>query len=157
MSNKVKTTAKQVKTTATKKTVKQLVKMTDEQKEKARLKRLANPQSSHLASKVAKVERLEFKHDAKANLIEAKRLHNKVDLSNKTYENLADLKLAKKVINAICKKSELIKIAEQAVRTNKDGSYSVFYFSQMVQKIVKLLGTGKSIELALLTIKNDKK
>ncbi len=154
MSTKVKNTnAKKV----VKKTAKVLVKLTQAQKEERRKKRLANPQSSHLASNVRKAENLEFKFNAKANLIEAKRLQNKVNLTNSGYENLADLKTANKVINAICKKPEFIAIAIEAVRVNKDSSYSVFYFSQLAQKIVKLLKKDFSINTALVHLANVRK
>ena len=140
-----------------KKTEKQLVKLTEAQKEERRKKRLANPQISHLASNVYKAEKLEFKFDAKANLIEAKRRQNKVNFANSGYENLADLKLANKVINTICRKPEFISIAIEAVRTNKDGSFSPYYFTQMMQNVVKLLKKEFSIQTSLIHIKNTKK
>lgn len=145
---------------ATKKTLKELKArkpLTKEQKEARRLKRIANPQSSHLASNVYKEEQKEFRKDAKANLIEAKRRQNKVDLNKAEYENLVQLELAKKVVNVICRKVELIDLTIEAVRTNKDGSYSVFYFSQLVQKVVKLLSNDFTIETALIHIANVKK
>jgi hypothetical protein len=146
----------------TKKTAKQLVKktakpLTKAQKEERRKKRLANPQISHLASAVYKAEILEFKFDAKANLVEAKRRQNKVNFVNSGYENLADLKLANKVINAICKKPEFIEISIEAVRTNKDGSFSPYYFNQMMQKLVKLLGKNFTIQTALVHLANVRK
>jgi hypothetical protein len=155
MNTKVKNT--NTKKVVTKKTAKVLVKLTEAQKEERRKKRLANPQSSHLASNVRKAENLEFKFNAKANLIEAKRLQNKVNLTNSGYENLADLKTANKVINLICKKPEFIKISIEAVRVNKDGSYSVFYFSQLAQKIVSLLKKDFSINTALVHLANVRK
>ena len=127
--------------------------LTTEQKKALELKRLANPQSSHLASKVQKYELLEFKQDAKANIIEAKRLHNKIDLKDKTYENLAEIKMSIKVSNLICKKPELLKLAEKAVRTNKDGSYSVYYFSQLIQAVVKKIDDKTTVQSALLQLK----
>lgn len=147
-----------VKTNSIKETLKVTRKpLTDAQKEERRKKRLSNPQSSHLASNVAKLEKVEFKFNAKANLIEAKRLQNKVDLKNSGYENLIDLQTANKVINAICKKEELINLAIEGVRKNKDNSYSVFYFSQLAQKIVQLLKKDFTIQTALIHIKNTKK
>jgi hypothetical protein len=140
-----------------KKTAKVLVKLTEAQKEERRKKRLANPQISHLASNVRKAENLEFKFNAKANLIEAKRLQNKVNFTNSGYENLADLKLANKVINTICKKPEFIQIAIEAVRTNKDGSFSPYYFSQLMQRLVKLLGKNFTIQTALVHLANVRK
>lgn len=158
----MKTNVKNTKKAVTKKTAKQLVKktakpLTEAQKEERRKKRLANPQISHLASAVYKAEVLDFKFDAKANLIEAKRRQNKVNFANSGYENLADLKLANKVVNAICKKPELISISIEAVRTNKDGSFSPYYFTQMMQNVVKLLKKEFSIQTALIHIKNTKK
>ena len=147
------TTSKKV----VKKTAKVLVKLTEAQKEERRKKRLANPQISHLASSVYKAEILDFKFDAKANLIEAKRRQNKVNFANSGYENLADLKLANKVINAICKKPDLISIAIEGVRTNKNGSFSPYYFTQMMQNVVRLLKKEFSIQTALIHIKNTKK
>lgn len=159
MKNSVKTNTKKA---VTKKTANQLVKktskvLTEAQKEERRKKRLANPQISHLASNVRKTEENEFRFNAKANLIEAKRLQNKVDFSNSGYENLADLKLANKVINAICKKDALIDIAIVAVRTNKNGSFSPYYFSQLMQKLVKLLSKDFTIETALIHLANVRK
>jgi len=142
-----------------KKTANELVKivLTEAQKEERRKKRIANPQSSHLASNVRKAEKLEFKFNAKANLVEAKRLQNKVDLKESGYENLADLLTANKVINAITKNSELINLSIDAVRQNKDGSFSVFFFSQLAQSVVKLLKQEFSIKTALMHKFNLKK
>ena len=145
-----------------KKTAEQLVKktakpLTEAQKEERRKKRLANPQISHLASAVYKAEILEFKLDAKANLIEAKRRQNKVNFKNSGYENLADLNLANKVVNAICKKDELIAVAIEAVRTNKDGSFSPYYFTQLMQTLVKLLNKDCTINSGLVHLANLKK
>ena len=156
MSTKTKVNAKKV---VVKKTVNQLVKkvLTEAQKEERRQKRIANPQISHLASNVYKAEKLEFKFDAKANLIESRRRQNKVNFTDSGYENLADLLTANKVVNAICKKSDLIEICVEAVRTNKDGSFSPYYFTQMMQNVVKLLKKEFSIQTALIHIKNTKK
>ena len=156
MNTKVKSNTKKV---VVKKTVNQLVKrvLTEAQKEERRKKRIANPQSSHLASNVRKAEKLEFKFNAKANLVEAKRLQNKVDLKDSGYENLADLLTANKVINAITKNSELIDLAINGVRQNKDGSFSVYFFSQLAQSIVKLLKQDFSIKTALMHKVNLKK
>ena len=158
----MKTISKNTKKQVTKKTAKQLVKktskvLTEAQKEERRKKRLANPQISHLASNVRKEEEKQFRFNAKANLIEAKRLQNKVNFANSGYENLADLKLANKVINAICKKDALIDISIVAVRTNKNGSFSPYYFSQMMQKLVKLLSKDFTIETALIHLANVRK
>ncbi len=159
MNTKVKnTTSKKV----VKKTAKVLVKktakpLTEAQKEERRKKRLANPQISHLASAVYKAEVLEFKFNAKANLIEAKRRQNKVNFVNIGYENLADLKTANKVINTICRKPEFIKISIEAVRTNKDGSFSPYYFTQLMQALVKLLKKDFTINSALVHLANIKK
>lgn len=131
--------------------------LTKAQKKERRKKRLANPQSSHLASNVYKLEQIEFRFNGKANLIEAKRRQNKVSLVNSGYENLADLKLANKVINKIAKDKILLEMSLDAVRVNKDKSYSVFYFNQLAQKIVKLLGKGFEINKALVFIANQKK
>jgi len=130
---------------------------TEAQKLEAKKKRIANPQSSHLASNVAKAEKLEFKFNAKANLIEAKRLQNKVDLKDSGFNNLADLLTANKVINAITKKPELIELSINAVRQNKDNSFGTFYFNQLAQHVVKLLKQDFSIKTSLLHIANLKK
>ena len=153
VSNAIANSAKNV---ATKKVVKRKP-QTEAQKEETRKKRIANPQSSHLASNVKKAENLEFKFNAKANLVEAKRLQNKVDLKKSGFNNLADLLTANKVINAITKKPELIELAIKAVRQNKDNSFGVFYFNQLAQSIVKLLKQDFSIQTALLHIANLKK
>jgi len=44
-----------------------------------------------------------------------------------------------------------------AVRQNKDGSFSVFFFSQLAQSIVKLLKQDFSIKTALIHKVNLKK
>jgi hypothetical protein len=156
MSTKAKVNTKKV---VVKKTAKQLVKkvLTDAQKEERRQKRIANPQISHLASNVYKAEKLEFKFDAKANLIESRRRQNKVNFTDSGYENLADLLTANKIVNAICKKPELIEICIEGVRTNKDDSFSPYYFSQLMQNLVKLLKKDFTIQTALIHIKNTKK
>lgn len=146
-----------VKNAPTKKVVSKRKPLTDAQKLEAKNKRIANPQSSHLASNVAKAEKLEFKFNAKANLVEAKRLQNKVDLKDSGFNNLADLLTANKVINAITKKPELIELAIKAVRQNKNKSFSTFYFNQLAQNVVKLLKQDFSIQTALLHIANIKK
>jgi hypothetical protein len=155
MKNSVKTNSVK-KTIETKKVVNRKP-LTKAQKEERRKKRLANPQSSHLASNVYKLEQIEFRFNGKANLIEAKRRQNKVSLVNSGYENLSDLKLANKVINKIAKDKILLEMSLDAVRVNKDKSYSVFYFNQLAQKIVKLLGKGFEINKALVYIANQKK
>tara|TARA_R110000772_G_scaffold248588_1_gene362694 strand:- start:260 stop:775 length:516 start_codon:yes stop_codon:yes gene_type:complete len=146
-----------VKNAPAKKVVSKRKPQTEAQKLEAKKKRIANPQSSHLASNVAKAEKIEFKFNAKANLVEAKRLQNKVDLKDSGFNNLADLLTANKVINAITKKPELIELSIKAVRQNSDKSFGTFYFNQLAQGVVKLLKQDFSIQTALLHIANIKK
>ena len=118
--------------------VKQL--LTDRQKAERKAKREANPQFSHLVSAKNKEEIAAFKLDAKRNLIEAKRLTNKLDFTNgsNVYENEATLKASKKLINALCKDEALIEASIVAVRTHK-GKFSPFFYAQLIQKLVKLI------------------
>ena len=118
---------------------------------KAKATREANPQFSHLVSKAKKKELSEFKSNGKKNLIESKRQSDlfKVDTINK-YENAILLKKCKTLINKVAKDSELLSLSIQAVRRNKNGTFSPYYFAQLVQKVVKLVDTkGHDFKSAL--------
>ena len=129
---------------AVKATAKKVVTAKDkaEHKEKARLTRLANPQGSHLASKVQKLEAQELRADGKRSLLASKSYINgifksdKIDVAN--YDNTANLLLIKKAVNYVASKPELVKLACKIVRKTKSGDYVPFYFAQLFQKVAKV-------------------
>lgn len=126
---------------------KQVKTISKAEKARRKAKREANPQFSHLGSAVKKKRQAEFKMDAKANLLEAKSLAKDIITSGNKYENEAQIVKAKKVINVIARKPELIALATAGVRTNKNGSFSSFYFLQLVQKVVKLGESKKNYDV----------
>jgi hypothetical protein len=116
-------------------------------KEALRVKREANPQFSHLVSKAHKKEVEAFKLDFKANLIEAKRRSDLLVVGSfNKYENEKQLKECKTFINKVLKSEELTSLFIQAVRVNKNGSFSPFYFAQLVQKVVSIVNNKKGFD-----------
>lgn len=134
--------------------------MTAKRKAELKAKREANPQFSHLVSAARKKELASFKMDAKANLIEAKRQSELFVLASlNKYENEARLTECKRLINKVCKDKDLLSLSIQAVRRNKNGTFSPFYFAQLVQKVVLIVNTkkGHNYKTALNSIIANKK
>jgi hypothetical protein len=119
-------------------------------KEKAKQKRLLNPQFSHLVSQQKKRSILEFKKDGLKVLLNTKKYVE--ELNDKNYslaENINLIEKCKNFINFVTKQTrkgefineELLKLLIKNVKLSKSGLYSEYSFSQLVQKIV-----GKAIK-----------
>jgi hypothetical protein len=78
----------------------------------------------------------DFKRNGKANLIKCMDAMSRVDEGQNMYENELFIKECKKAINYLAKKQ--LTLVLKAVRTNKNGTYSPYYFAQLVQKVVRL-------------------
>mgnify|MGYP000306501031 CR=1 FL=1 len=129
-----------VKTPTKKKVVKKVVTrkpLTEEQKEMQAKKRALNPQWANVQSAKRKTENNAFKTDAILCLIEVKRTASLTNVNIDSHKNLDYQKQCKIAINFMVKnKAEFLPLLIKAVRTNK-GSFGVYYFEQLVQKIVK--------------------
>ncbi len=115
-------------------------KLTDEKKAAMKAKREANPQFAHLSSAARRKQIDEFKKDAKANFIQAKRNSDLLKVGEfNAYENEVLLKAAKTFINKLCKDSDLLTLSIKAVKVDKKtGNYSPYKCAQLVQKVVRL-------------------
>lgn len=136
-----------------KETTKKVTQLTSEElksslvaKEKAKQKRLLNPQFSHLVSQQKKRSILEFKKDGLKILLSTKKYVEELnDESYSLAENINLIDKCKNFINFVTKQSrkgefineELLKLVIKNVRLSKSGLYSEYSFSQLVQKIVK--------------------
>tara|TARA_R110000737_G_scaffold38005_1_gene57828 strand:+ start:115 stop:612 length:498 start_codon:yes stop_codon:yes gene_type:complete len=120
----------------TKKVVKRTP-QTEVQKLATAKKRALNPQWANVQSAKRKTENNAFKTDAILCLIEVRRTASLTNVNVESHENIAYQKECKIAINFMVKnKAEYLPLLENAVRTNK-GSFGVYYFEQLVQKIVK--------------------
>lgn len=100
-------------------------------------KRALNPQFANVQSAKRKVEKNDFKTDAILCLLEVKRTANLTNVNVDSHENIAYQKECKIAINFIVKnKVEFLPLITKAVRTYK-GDFVVYYFEQLIQKIVK--------------------
>ena len=136
---KTKSVAKTVNTK--KETVKKVVAkrkpQTEAQKQATAKKRALNPQWANVQSAKRKTENNAFKTDAILCLIEVKRTASLTNVNVDSHKNLDYQKQCKIAINFMVKnKAEFLPLLTKAVRTNK-GSFGVYYFEQLVQKIVK--------------------
>lgn len=121
-----------------KKQVKTRKPLTQEQKEAIAKKRALNPQFANVQSAKRRTEKDAFKTDAILCLLEVKRTASLDNVNVSSYENLAYQKECKKAINYIVKnQKEFLPLITEAVRTYK-GAFVVYYFEQLIQKLVKL-------------------
>lgn len=112
--------------------------LTKKQKEEMAKKRALNPQFANVQSAKRKTEKNAFKTDAILCLNEVKRTTNLNNVNVSSYENIAYQNECKKAINFMLKnKDTFLPLLTQAVRTYK-GAFVVYYFEQLIQKIVKL-------------------
>ena len=112
--------------------------LTEEQKKAIAKKRALNPQFANVQSAKRRTEKDAFKTDAILCLLEVKRTAALDNVNVSSYENLAYQKECKTAINYIVKnQAEFLPLITEAVRTHK-GAFVVYYFEQLVQKLVKL-------------------
>ena len=134
---KTKSVAKTVNTKTVKKVVAKRKPQTEAQKQATAKKRALNPQWANVQSAKRKTENNAFKTDAILCLIEVKRTASLTNVNVDSHKNLDYQKQCKIAINFMVKnKAEFLPLLTKAVRTNK-GSFGVYYFEQLVQKIVK--------------------
>ena len=135
MTNSVKTNSV-LKTIATSKKV-----LTQQQKDAIAKKRALNPQFANVQSAKRKTEKNAYKTDAVLCLLEVKRTATLNNVNVSSYENIAYQNECKKAINFMLKndenKNKFLPLLTEAVRTYK-GAFVVYYFEQLIQKIVKL-------------------
>ncbi len=115
--------------------------LTQEQKDAIAKKRALNPQFANVQSAKRRTEKDAYKTDAILCLLEVKRTATLNNVNVSSYENIAYQNECKKAINFMLKnednKSKFLPLLSQAVRTYK-GAFVVYYFEQLIQKIVKL-------------------
>jgi len=130
-----------IKTKSVEKVVKAKKVLTQEQKEAIAKKRALNPQFANVQSAKRRTEKDAYKTDAVLCLLEVKRTATLNNVNVSSYENIAYQNECKKAINFMLKnddnKSKFLPLLSQAVRTYK-GAFVVYYFEQLIQKIVKL-------------------
>ena len=115
--------------------------LTKEQKEAIAKKRALNPQFANVQSAKRRTEKDAYKTDAVLCLLEVKRTATLNNVNVSSYENIAYQTECKKAINFMLKnddnKNKFLPLLSEAVRTYK-GAFVVYYFEQLIQKIVKL-------------------
>ena len=130
-----------IKTKSVEKVVKAKKVLTQEQKDAIAKKRALNPQFANVQSAKRRTEKDAYKTDAVLCLLEVKRTATLNNVNVSSYENIAYQNECKKAINFMLKneanKSKFLPLLSEAVRTYK-GSFVVYYFEQLIQKIVKL-------------------
>ena len=137
MSNSIKTNSVK----ATIKNAKKVVNrkpLTKAQKEAIAKKRALNPQFANVQSAKRKTEKNAYKTDAILCLLEVKRTASLDNVNVSSYENKAYQNECKKAINFMVKNQDkFLPLLTEAVRTYK-GAFVVYYFEQLIQKVVKL-------------------
>ena len=130
-----------IKTNSIQKVVKAKKVLTQEQKEAIAKKRALNPQFANVQSAKRRTEKDAYKTDAVLCLLEVKRTATLNNVNVSSYENIAYQNECKKAINFMLKndenKNKFLPLLTEAVRTYK-GAFVVYYFEQLIQKIVKL-------------------
>ena len=130
-----------IKTNSVKKVIKAKKVLTQEQKNAIAKKRALNPQFANVQSAKRRTEKDAYKTDAVLCLLEVKRTATLNNVNVSSYENIAYQNECKKAINFMLKneenKNKFLPLLTEAVRTYK-GAFVVYYFEQLIQKIVKL-------------------
>jgi hypothetical protein len=107
------------------------------------LKRLANPQFSHLVSKTKKATILVEKSNLKTTLLKSKKyinvLKDTLESNDYYFENRAKLDESIKFTNYILndKNSDLLQKFDSIVKRNKAGLYCEYKLTQSIQKVAK--------------------
>ena len=135
--------------------------LTKAQKEAIAKKRALNPQFANVQSAKRRTEKDAYKTDAFLCLLEVKRTAGLNNVNVSSYENIAYQNECKKTINFMLKneanKNKFLPLLTEAVRTYK-GSFVVYYFEQLIQKVVKLkMDKNFDFETSLNYIITDKK
>ncbi len=132
---------KTIKTNSVSKVIKAKKVLTQEQKDAIAKKRALNPQFANVQSAKRRTEKDAYKTDAILCLLEVKRTATLNNVNVSSYENTAYQNECKKAINFMLKndenKNKFLPLLTEAVRTYK-GAFVVYYFEQLIQKIVKL-------------------
>lgn len=132
---------KTIKTNSVKNAVKKATNrkpLTKAQKEAIAKKRALNPQFANVQSAKRRTEKNAFKTDAILCLLEVKRTAGLNNVNVSSYENKAYQNECKKAINFMVKNQDkFLPLLTEAVRTYK-GAFVVYYFEQLIQKVVKL-------------------
>tara|TARA_B100000497_G_C7536437_1_gene324944 strand:- start:3 stop:485 length:483 start_codon:yes stop_codon:yes gene_type:complete len=137
MSNSIKTNSV-AKTIKTAKKVVNRKPLTKAQKEAIAKKRALNPQFANVQSAKRRTEKNAYKTDAILCLLEVKRTATLNNVNVSSYENKAYQNECKKAINFMVKNQDkFLPLLTEAVRTYK-GDFVVYYFEQLIQKVVKL-------------------
>tara|TARA_Y100000385_G_scaffold32219_1_gene30299 strand:+ start:187 stop:669 length:483 start_codon:yes stop_codon:yes gene_type:complete len=137
MSNSIKTNSV-AKTIKTAKKVVTRKPLTKAQKEAIAKKRALNPQFANVQSAKRRTEKNAYKTDAILCLLEVKRTATLNNVNVSSYENKAYQNECKKAINFMVKNQDkFLPLLTEAVRTYK-GDFVVYYFEQLIQKVVKL-------------------
>lgn len=137
MSNSIKTNSV-AKTIKTAKKVVTRKPLTKAQKEAQAKKRALNPQFANVQSAKRKTEKNAYKTDAILCILEVKRTASLDNVNVSSYENKAYQNECKKAINFMVKNQDkFLPLLSEAVRTYK-GAFVVYYFEQLIQKVVKL-------------------
>lgn len=111
----------------------------DSKEERAKLKRMANPQFANLQSRTRKVIDFVKKQSVQQLLIESKQTIKVSESINgiDNFENRAYLDKCVSAINYFCKNEDLQDLISMACRRSKSGLMSTYYVEQLVQKVVK--------------------
>ncbi len=137
MSNSIKSNSV-VKTISTAKKVVNRKPLTKAQKLAQAKKRALNPQFANVQSAKRRTEKDAYKTDAVLCLLEVKRTATLNNVNVSSYENKAYQNECKKAINFMVKNQDkFLPLLTEAVRTYK-GAFVVYYFEQLIQKVVKL-------------------
>jgi len=129
--------------------------LTTAQKLEQAKKRALNPQFANVQSAKRKTEKNAYKTNALLCLIEVKRTAKLDNVNTKSHENIAYQNECKKAINFLTaekNKAKFLPLLSDAVRTYK-GSFVVYYFEQLIQKITKMqIDKGLDFETSLKAI-----
>jgi len=135
--------------------------LTKDQKDAIAKKRALNPQFANVQSAKRRTEKDAYKTDAFLCLLEVKRTATLNNVNVSSYENIAYQNECKKAINFMLKdeanKNKFLPLLSEAARTYK-GAFVVYYFEQLIQKVVKLkIDKNFDFETSLNYIITDKK
>ena len=153
MANAIKTQS--VKKVLTAKKVAPKKVLTQKQKDEQAKKRALNPQFANVQSARRKTEKDAYKTSALLCLIEVKRTAKLENVNTNSHKNIAYQNDCKKAINFLTSeknKSKFLPLLAEAV-TKIKGSFNVYRFEQLIQKITKMqIDKGLDFETSLKAI-----